>query len=73
MLDSGIDGPSAPDGDVLRMPNDAPVILDDTPVMPHVGPVIPVGDAPMSPGADVPMIPVDGTPEIPGDTTPRNG
>lgn len=55
------------------MPSDAPVFLDDTPVMPHVGPVIPVGDAPMSPGADVPMIPVDGTPEIPGDTTPRNG
>ena len=56
MLDSGNDGPAAPDGDAPKMPDnvdpatpyDAPVIADDTPVIPDVGAL-----------------------EIPGDTTPR--
>ena len=82
MLGSGNDGPAAPDGDDPRMPDDvdpatlydAPVIRDDTPVIPYVlFPMIPVVDAPMTPGADVPMIPDFGALGIPGDTTLRNG
>ena len=82
MLGSGNDGPAAPDDDAPRMPDDvdlatlhdAPVILDDTPVIPDVvDPVVLVAGAPMTPGADVPIIPDVGAPEIPCDTTPRSG
>ena len=55
-------------------PYDAPVISDDTPVIPDVVHLVfPVVDAPMALGADVPMIPDVGGPGIPGDTTPRSG
>ena len=82
MLGSGNDGPAAPDDDAPRMPDDvdlatlhdAPVIPDDTPVIPDVvDPVVLVAGAPMTPGADVPIIPDVGAPEIPCDTTPRSG
>ena len=82
MLGSGNHGPTAPDGDAPRMPDDVdpatpygpPMIPDDTLVIPDVADsVIPVPDAQMTPGADVPMTPDAGAPKISSDTAPRTG